>query len=32
MAVFQVARNAMMVPNKDAVARLYLRWQKQSGV
>ncbi len=32
IAVFQVARNATMIPNKDAVARLYLRWKRHSGV
>lgn len=32
LAVFQVARNVDMVPNKPAVARLYLRWKKQTDV
>lgn len=32
LAVFQVARNATMVPNKEAVARLYLRWNKHNDV
>lgn len=32
IAVFQVARNATMVPNKDTVARLYLRWRRHSGI
>lgn len=27
IAVFQVARNAALVPGKDSVARLYLRWK-----
>ena len=33
LAVFQVARNATMVPGgKEAVARLYLRWKKHADV
>lgn len=33
LAVFQVARNATMVPGgKDAVARLYLRWKPHADV
>lgn len=32
VAVFQTARNQTMVPNKLAVARLYLRWKKHNGV
>ena len=32
IAVFQVARNANLVPQKDAVARLYLRWKKHDDV
>src|SRR4051812_20182521 len=32
LAVFQVARNRDMIPQKDAVARLYLRWKPHSDV
>jgi hypothetical protein len=32
LAVFQVARNATMVPKKPAVARLYLRWKLHTDV
>ena len=32
LTVFQVARNATMVPNKPAVARLYLRWKFHTDV
>ena len=32
IAVFQVARNVNMVPTKDAVARLYVRWLKHNDV
>jgi len=29
-AVFQVSRNANIIPKKDAVARLYLRWKRHT--
>jgi hypothetical protein len=32
VAVFQVAKNAQMVPKKDSVTRLYLRWKKHTDV
>lgn len=32
LAVFQVARNVNMVPNKPAVVRLYLRWKHHTDV
>ncbi|NJM42668.1 MAG: Ig-like domain-containing protein [Anaerolineae bacterium] len=32
VAVFQVAKNAQMVPKKDSATRLYLRWKKHTDV
>ena len=32
LTIFQVARNATMVPDKPAIARLYLRWKKHTDV
>ncbi len=32
LTIFQVARNATMVPNKPGIARIYLRWKKHTDV